>query len=69
MPEALIADIIEDVLAEHPNWNFDERATARQVLKRLLRAARPGNWAWRRLEAEFGFQGDYVYGQDEGVRG
>lgn len=69
MPEALIKDIIEEVLAENPRWFFDEVKTARRVLEQLLRAARPGNWAWRRLENEFGFHGDYVYGQDEGVRG
>lgn len=53
------AKIIEDELALRPEMNIDGRRTLRRVLGFLLSEAQPGNWAWRRLEDEFGFQGDF----------
>lgn len=34
-------------------------------VRRLLKKASPGNWAWRTLENEYGFSGDYT-AADEG---
>lgn len=35
-------------------------------VRRLLKHAKPGNIPWRILENDYGFDGDYISGQDEG---
>jgi hypothetical protein len=45
---------------------LDMRRGACRVIQRLLKKALPGNAAWRRLENEFGYSGDYS-AADEGM--
>lgn len=47
---------LEEVPANVPDIN---RVAWMRMVNRLLEQAEPGNAAWRRLENEFGFVGDY----------
>lgn len=60
MPEAYIASIVEEIISERPHLDIHARSTFRSLLTRLLRAARPGNWAWQRLVNDFGFDPDFT---------
>jgi hypothetical protein len=71
-------EIIEDILKKEEEMRkveydsdmcLSERQSIRRYLTTLLSKARPGNWAWRKLETRFGFDGDvsmYDYGEPEG---
>lgn len=51
----------EDIRKRFPN----NTAAHIKRVRRLLKKASPGNWAWRTLENEYGYSGDYS-AADEG---
>jgi len=46
--------------AQGREYFFSERKMAREMIQRLLDKAKPGNWAWQKLEQRWGLDGDYT---------
>lgn len=57
------AEAVEEAVAHVP---FENRGTARSIVRNLLKHAKPGNWAFHKLQNEWGFDGDYTPA-DEGM--
>lgn len=60
--QSLSEEDIARIKADHP----DNTVEHIKRVRRLLKHAVPGNVPWRILENEYGFEGDYINGQDEG---
>lgn len=56
MDTSLTNEEVERLRRDFP-MNFKEHLAR---VRRLLSKAQPGNWAWRTLENEYGFSGDYT---------
>lgn len=61
MSPELTPEEVEEIRRTHPVNTMEHVKRVR----RLLKHARPGNLAWRTLENEYGYQGDYS-AADEG---
>lgn len=67
----MVEDRIEEILETErkarkelydSEMSLSERQSIRRYVKMLQERAKPNNWAWRRLEQRFGFDGDICMG-------
>lgn len=56
----LYEEDIDRLIGERKELGPHEKSTMRNYLRRLITNAKPGNYAWRILEDDFGFVADYM---------
>jgi len=53
-------DAIEQVIENDKQPFIENKRTLRSLLEGLVSKAKPGNWAWQKLEREWGLDGDHI---------